>query len=90
MCQICKKFKRGSISLSEAREELEEQAEFLTEDHIEDIEEMLSEAEDTYDYITERKKPVKDYEDIEESYDNEEDELPNFDDQYNLDDGEDN
>lgn len=90
MCQICKKFKRGSIGIEEAREELEEQAEFLTEDHIEDIEEMLSSAEDTYDYITERKKPVKDYEDLEEEYTNEEEDLPDFDDQYNLDDGEDN
>jgi len=87
MCQICKKFKRGSISVAEAREELEEQVEFLTEDHIEDIEELLSENEDTYDYITERKKAVDDYEDEKEFL---EEELPDFDDAYNLDDGEDN
>ena len=55
MCQICRKFKKGSITVSEAREELEELSEFLNEDHIEEIEEMLFESEDTYDYIKERK-----------------------------------
>lgn len=80
MCTICKKFKRGSISLTEAREELDEQAEYLSEDHIEDIEEMLSEAEDAYDYISERKSGL--VSDEEEYY--EEDELLEFDDKYNL------
>lgn len=83
MCNICKKFKRGSISVDEAYEELDEQFEFLTEEHIEEIEELLSESEDSYDYITERKKSIKDYEDIEDEYRNE-DELPDFDEKYNL------
>ncbi len=82
MCTICKKFKRGSISLSEAREELDEQAEYLSEDHIEDIEEMLSEAEDAYDYISERKNGLSQIEEAEEYY--EEDELPEFDNKYDL------
>lgn len=82
MCQICKKFKRGSITIEEAREELDEQAEFLTEDHIEDIEELLSEAEDTYDYITERKKKVLDLDIDDQDY--EDNDLPDFDDKYDL------
>lgn len=81
MCSICKKFKRGTISVDEALEELDEQAEFLTEDHIEDIEEMLSEAEDAYDYITERKKLEIDADD----QDYEDDDLPDFDEKYDLD-----
>jgi CTP:phosphocholine cytidylyltransferase-like protein len=81
MCSICKKFKRGSISVEEAREELDEQAEFLTEEHIEDIEELLSEGEDAYDYITERKKAQLDIDD--EDY--EDDNLPSFDERYILD-----
>lgn len=55
MCQICRKLNKGSITVEEAREELEEQAEFLSEDHIEEIEELLCEAEDAYDYIREHK-----------------------------------
>lgn len=55
MCSICKKFKKGSLSIEEAREELDEQIEYLSEEHIEDIEEMLFEAEDTYKFITEQK-----------------------------------
>lgn len=81
MCNICKKFKRGSISIEDAREELDEQAEFLTEEHIEDIEELLSEAEDTYDYITERKKKVE-LDTDDEDY--EDDDLPDFDEKYDL------
>ena len=55
MCSICKKFKKGSISIQEAKEELDEQSEFLSEEHIEEIEHMLFEAEDTYDYIVEHR-----------------------------------
>lgn len=82
MCNICKKFKRGSISIEEAREELDEQAEFLTEEHIEDIEELLSEAEDTYDYITERKKKSIDLDVDDQDY--EDGDLPDFDEKYDL------
>jgi uncharacterized membrane-anchored protein YhcB (DUF1043 family) len=39
--------------VEEAREELDEQAEYLSEDHIEEIEELLCETEDSYDYIKE-------------------------------------
>ena len=54
MCTICKKFKKGTIEVEEARELLEETMEYLSEEHIEEIEEMLFEAEDTYDYMMER------------------------------------
>ena len=82
MCSICKKFKKGSISVDEAYEELDEQFEFLTEDHIEEIEELLSEGEDTYDYITERKKKVLDLDIDDQDY--EDADLPDFDEKYDL------
>jgi hypothetical protein len=85
MCQICRKLNKGSISVEEAREELDEQAEFLSEEHIEEIEELLCEAEDSYDYIQERKAALlsgeinyQDEEALGES------ELPDFDEGYNL------
>jgi len=55
MCTICKKFKKGTIDVDEARDSLEEMMEFLSEEHIEEIEEMLFQAEDTYDYMMERR-----------------------------------
>lgn len=86
MCQICKKFKKGSITVNEAREELEEHSQFLNEDHIEEIEEMLFEAEDTYDYIKERKNVF-----LSEELDYDEDdgaigetELPDFDEGFSI------
>lgn len=86
MCQICKKFKKGSLTVNEAREELEEHSQFLNEDHIEEIEEMLFEAEDTYDYIKERKNAF-----LNEELDYDEDdgvigetELPNFDESFAI------
>lgn len=83
MCNICKKFKRGSITLEEAFDELDEQADYLTEDHIEDIEEMLSDGEDTYDYINERNNKSSI---IDEDEDYEEDGiLPDYDDDHDLD-----
>jgi hypothetical protein len=88
MCTICKKFKRGTISVDEALEELDEQAEYLTEDHIEDIEEMLSEAEDAYDYISERKGDYVSADDEEMAYDD--NDLPLLDESYDLGDEEDN
>ena len=85
MCQICRKLNKGSITVDEAREELEEQAEFLTEEHIEEIEELLFEAEDTYDYINEHKAAL-----LNESSDDGEDgvvgetDLPDYDEEYDL------
>lgn len=55
MCVICRKFKKGTLSIEEARDELEEQMEYLSEEHIEEIEHILFEAEDTYQYMLERK-----------------------------------
>lgn len=86
MCSICRKFKKGSITVSEAREELDEQAEYLSEDHMEEIEEMLCEAEDTYDYIQERKNAYID-EEMDYADDNEiigESDLPDFNEEYDL------
>jgi hypothetical protein len=64
MCTICRKFKKGALTIQEARAELEEQSEYLNEDHIEDIEEMLFEAEDAYDYINERKNAYLEEDDL--------------------------
>jgi len=61
MCVICKKFKKGTITADEARDELEEQMEYLSEEHIEEIEHMIFEAEDTYDYMMERKLTKADF-----------------------------
>ena len=55
MCSICRKFKKGTLDIDEARDELEEQMEYLSEEHIEEIEHMLFQAEDTYQYMMERK-----------------------------------
>lgn len=90
MCQICRKFKKGSLTIAEAREELEEQAEYLSEEHIEEIEELLFVAEDTYDYIQERKNQLKeteayDYEEYEDRY-MEDDGLPDGSDKYIIED----
>ena len=73
MCVICKKFKKGSISIEDAREELEEQMEYLSEEHIEEIEEMLFEAEDTYVYMMERRRDQLGLDDEEADYVIEED-----------------
>lgn len=73
MCSICRKFKKGTIDVEEAREELEEQIEYLSEEHVEEIEHMLFEAEDTYDYMMERKRAKQDLGDDEEDYPLEED-----------------
>jgi hypothetical protein len=85
MCQICRKINKGSISVEEAREELEEQAEYLSEEHIEEIEELLCEAEDSYDYIKEHKASLSSGE---ASYEDDgligETELPEFDEGYDL------
>jgi len=61
MCVICKKFKKGTITADEARDELEQQMEYLSEEHIEEIEHMIFEAEDTYDYMMERKLTKADF-----------------------------
>jgi thioredoxin-related protein len=73
MCSICKKFKKGTIDADEAREELEEQIEYLSEEHIEEIEHMLFEAEDTYIYMMERKLAREDIGESDDEYPLEED-----------------
>jgi thioredoxin-related protein len=73
MCSICKKFKKGSITTDEARDELDEQLEFLSEEHVEEIEQMLFEAEDTYEYMMERRREQLGLEDEDREYAPEED-----------------
>ena len=86
MCAICRKFKKGSLTTEGARRELEEQAEYLSEEHIEDIEEMLSESEeDVYDYINERQAAYKIKDRVDDDgYVDEDEELPRVDEEYDL------
>jgi cell division protein FtsB len=63
MCIICRKFKKGTWEIGEAREQLEEQMEYLTEEHIEEIEEMLLIAEDKAEYMSERARERLEYDD---------------------------
>jgi len=87
MCTICRKFKKGSLSVAEAREELEDQIEYLSEEHIEEVEELLFQEEDMVEYMQQRRMQEIDedegYED--EGYD---EELPNYDDEYDIDEDE--
>ena len=53
MCSICKKFKKGSITTDEAREELEEQMEFLSEEHVEEIEQIANKTRTSRRYVDE-------------------------------------
>jgi hypothetical protein len=83
MCTICRKFKKGSIEIDEAREQLEEQSEYLTEEHIEEIEEMLLIAEDKQEYMNERQRERLEYDDdSEEILEGDDLELPDGSDNY--------
>lgn len=85
MCVICKKFKKGTVDIDEAREMLEEASEYLTEEHIEEIEEMLYVAEDTMEYMNQRRLEQLEEDGI--SYDEEEsyeEELPDYSDEYDI------
>ena len=82
MCVICKKFKKGTVDIDEAREMLEEASEYLTEEH---IEEMLYVAEDTMEYMNQRRLEQLEEDGI--SYDEEEsyeEELPDYSDEYDI------
>lgn len=86
MCVICKKFKKGTIDIDEAREMLEEASEYLTEEHIEEVEEMIYVAEDTMEYMNQRRLEQLEedgiaYDEEEESY---EEELPDYSDEYDI------
>jgi hypothetical protein len=83
MCTICRKFKKGSLSVAEAREELEEQIEYLSEEHIEEVEELLFQEEDMLEYMQQRRMQETDEDD---GYDDEgyDEELPNYDDEYDI------
>ena len=80
MCTICRRFKKGTITAEEAREELEEQYDYLNEDHVEEIEELISTEEDAYDYLYNRKGSLP----KESDDDYEDEELPLLDDEYEL------
>jgi hypothetical protein len=81
MCTICRRFKKGTITAEEAREELEEQSDYLNEDHIEEVEDLINTEEDAYDYLFNRKDAS--YKELQEDdYDDEE--LPLLDEDYDL------
>lgn len=85
MCTICRKFKKGSIEIGEAREQLEEQMEYLTEEHIEEIEEMLLIAEDKLEYMNERARERLEYDDdSEEIIEGDDLDLPDGSDNYYI------
>lgn len=86
MCTICRKFKKGSLTVSEAREELEEQIEYLSEEHIEEIEEMILQEEDMLDYMKHRHMEDAEYD--EDSYEYDEGEAPDYSEEYDLDEDE--
>ena len=80
MCAICKAFKSGALSPEEARESLEEQSEFLTEEHIEDIEHMILVSEDSDNFLHEfRRYAYDEDEDLEERDEEDYDEYPDED-----------
>ena len=88
MCTICRKFKKGSLTVEEAREELEDQMEYLSEDHIEEIEELLFEEEDMQEYMQQRRMQDYEYGGTDQEDVDYDDELPEYDEEYDLDEDE--
>ena len=50
MCTICRSLQRNKISIQEAREKYEEMMDLIDEDHQEEIENVLAEAEEELMY----------------------------------------
>jgi len=82
MCMICKGLEKGKFSPEEAREKLEEfvDLELLDEDHQEEVESLIAEAEEEEFYWASAKKDVRKYED----YDDEEYSEEEYEDDYSL------
>lgn len=82
MCMICKGLEKGKFSPEDAREKLEEfvDLDLLDEDHQEEVESLISEAEEEEFYWASAKKDVRKYED----YDDEEYSEEEYEDDYAL------
>lgn len=68
MCMICKGLEKGKFSPEDAREKLEEfvDLELLDEDHQEEVESLISEAEEEEFYWASAQRDVRKYEDYDE------------------------
>lgn len=71
MCTICKKFKKGTIDVEEAKDMLDEMVEYLSEEHIEEVEQMIFEAEDTFNYMNDRRLDKLELDGLKDEYDDE-------------------
>lgn len=82
MCMICKGLEKGKFSPDDAREKLEEfvDLDLLDEDHQEEVESLIAEAEEEEFYWASAKKDVRKYED----YDDEEYSEEEYEDDYAL------
>jgi hypothetical protein len=84
MCMICKGLEKGKFSPEDAREKLEEfvDLDLLDEDHQEEVESLIAEAEEEEFYWASAKKDVRKYEDYDdEDYVDEEDYQEDFSDE---------
>jgi hypothetical protein len=74
MCMICKGLEKGKFSPEDAREKLEEfvDLDLLDEDHQEEVESLIAEAEEEEFYWASAKKDVRKYEDYDDEYVDEE------------------
>jgi len=75
MCMICKGLERNKFSPEEAMEKLEEfvDLDLIDEDHQEEVESLIAEAQDEqYYWATAKKEAVKDYDDEYDYYNAEE------------------
>lgn len=56
MCLICIEYHRGRLTPSEARFNLGEMSLYISQEHVEEIEDMLDEAEKDYDEHTDSER----------------------------------
>jgi hypothetical protein len=70
MCTICRSLQRNKISVEEAREKYEEMLDLIDEDHQEEIESIIAEAEEELMYWSDSKKLLNEnyYEEDDEDY----------------------
>jgi UDP-N-acetylglucosamine transferase subunit ALG13 len=70
MCTICRSLERNKITVQEAREKYEEMIDLIDEDHQEEIENTLAEAEEELMYWKDSKKFLSEdfYEEDDEDY----------------------
>jgi hypothetical protein len=77
---ICKGLEKGKFSPEDAREKLEEfvDLDLLDEDHQEEVESLIAEAEEEEFYWASAKKDVRKYEDYDDEYVDEEEYADNY------------